>query len=241
MKILRVTTQDELDVALATPAPHEIWICGTGRFVLRENAQHFVRATDKAHVEAWGSSHVVAWESSHVVARESSHVVAWESSHVEASQYVSVTKRARDSLVSISGGVLIEIPALTTAEAWLDYYGVPIVDGVATLFKAVRQSYGSHFHDAFKYLPGSTPAAPDWHPVPECGNGLHFSPAPFMALEFYSLEEEPRFIACPLRVEEIVVHPDGTYLNKVKAPRVALPCYEVDRYGAPLVPQAVAS
>ena len=216
MKYKEVKTQAALDKELAKADPNVIVVCvGKNSFIVR------------------GSSHVVA--------RESSHVVAWESSHVEASQYVSVTKRARDSLVSISGGVLIEIPALNTAEEWLDYYGVPIVDGVATLFKAVRQSYGSHFHDDFKYLPGSTPAAPDWDPVPECGNGLHFSPAPFMALEFYSLEEEPRFIACPLRVEEIVVHPDGTYLNKVKAPRVALPCYEVDRYGAPLVPQAVAS
>lgn len=59
MEIVKVTTQQELDSALASPAPREVWICGTGRFVLRESAQHHVSARESAHVVARESYHGV--------------------------------------------------------------------------------------------------------------------------------------------------------------------------------------
>ena len=79
------------------------------------------------------------------------------------------------------------------------------------------------------YAPGSTPEAPDWDPVPECGSGLHFSFHPGAAKSFDDLAT--RYVGCPIRVSDIVVHPDGDYPGKVKAPRCAAPVYEVDHDG----------
>jgi hypothetical protein len=54
-----------------------------------------------------------------------------------------------------------------------------------------------------------------------------------MCLDFISLDSThaSRFVACPVRVDEIVVHPNAAYPTKVKAPRVCAPCYEVDING----------
>lgn len=83
------------------------------------------------------------------------------------------------------------------------------------------------------HAPGSKPEAPDWDDgKAECGGGLHFSPHPVMALEFNS--KATRFVACSVRVSEIVVHQDAQYPNKVKARRVARPVFEVDRDGEPV-------
>jgi hypothetical protein len=196
--------------------------------VVARGSSH-VEAWGSSHVEAWGSSHVEAWESSHVVARESSHVVAWGSSHVEASDYVSVHKHGTQP--KVKGGVLIEVPRCDTAEKWCAYYGVKVSRGIATLYKAVRDDYRSS--RGMSYAPGTKPEAPDWDPVPECGGGLHFSFHPTAAQSFDP--EASRFLACPVRLDEIVVHADGMYPNKVKAPRVVgRGCVEVDRTGKPI-------
>ena len=82
------------------------------------------------------------------------------------------------------------------------------------------------------YKPGTKPKAPDWDGGgAECGGGLHFSPSPHHALEFNP--EATRFVGCPVLVSEIVVHPNGVYPSKVKAPRVYGKCFEVDLDGNP--------
>ncbi len=50
-----------------------------------------------------------------------------------------------------------------------------------------------------------------------------------MACEFDS--DATKWIACPVKLSEIVTHPDGQYPQKCKAPRVCAPCWEVDRDG----------
>jgi hypothetical protein len=288
MTIARVSTQNELDVALATPAPHEIWICGTGDFVLRDSAQHFVRATDtshvvaresshveargsshvvargsshvvawgsshvvareSSHVEAWESSHVVAWESSHVEARESSHVEAWESSHVVA--WGAVLVRARDranvkaastlivimnhaTTTSIEGGTVVQVPPVTTAEAWCDYYGVEVQDGIAMVYKAVNDAYRSGYD--FPYTPGSIPVASDWDGGrAECGGGLHFSPTPIAAKDFNN--GATRFLACPVRLTDIrAPKANDSHPSKIKASGCCGPVVEVDLWRQPMV------
>jgi len=43
-----------------------------------------------------------------------------------------------------------------------------------------------------------------------------------------------RFLACPVRLDEIVVHSPADHPDKVKAPRVAGPIVEVDERGKPV-------
>ena len=188
-----------------------------------------VVARGSSHVVAWGSSHVEAWGSSHVEARESSHVEARGSSHVEAGQWASVLPgNGRYDEPLITGGVLLERPLLDNADIWLEYHGVPVVDGIATLFKAVDDDYRSTH--GFAYTPGTTPSAPDWDGgAAECGGGLHFCPSAAAAKTFdYSAT---KYVACPVRVADIVVHHPALYPGKIKAPGCAGPVYEVDITG----------
>jgi hypothetical protein len=112
------------------------------------------------------------------------------------------------------------------------------------LYKVVDLSYRSPH--GFDYTPGTTPEAPDWDGgQQECGHGLHFSPSPFHAERFAASDWWPRdlrYVACPVRLADIVVHPNGAYPDKVKAPRCAGPVYEVDLKGDPVpTPEAVAA
>jgi hypothetical protein len=47
-----------------------------------------------------------------------------------------------------------------------------------------------------------------------------------MALEFDN--EATKFMACPVLLKEIKVYKSAIYPQKVKAPRVFKPCYEVN-------------
>jgi hypothetical protein len=204
---------------------------------------------------AWENSqpHVVAWENSqpHVEARENSqpHVVAWENSqpHVEARGNIMLRLTGKISAIATDtcmvylhngavckGGLQSIAKPIITASDWLEFYGVPIKRGIAILYKAVDEDFSTDRARArnISYKPGDTPAAPDWDPIPECGGGLHFCPEPGATLQFNS--DPKHFVACPVKVSEIVVHENAEYPTKVKAPRVYKPCYEVDRYGNPI-------
>jgi hypothetical protein len=229
--------------------------------VARESSQPHVEALESSqpHVEAWESSqphvvargssqpHVVARGSSqpHVVARGSSqpHVVARGSSqpHVVARGYVqlsvagAVTVQATENVrlisdgrATINGGQSIIIDR-SSPEKWCQYYGpAPDQDGIVVLYKAVDDNFRSPHQQS--YAPGTVPRATDWDGGrEECGGGLHFSPYPLAALAFFA--EATRFVACPVYLTDIVVHPNGQYPEKVKAPRCAAPVWEVDRYG----------
>jgi len=124
--------------------------------------------------------------------------------------------------------VLIKLPEIKTALQWCNFYDVKIKKGVVILYKALRNDYKSSW--GFLYSPGTTPTAPDWDGgEKECGGGLNFCPLPVMALGFD--KEATRFMACPVLVKEIKVHKNAVYPNKIKAPRVFQPCYEVDING----------
>jgi hypothetical protein len=188
-----------------------------------------VEARGSSHVEAWGSSHVEARGSSHVVAWESSHVVAWGSSHVVATPQVAIHQHSADA--KVKGGVVIVVKMPKTPLEWCEFYGAKIEDNHAILFKGVNDNFKSP--RGGDYTPGTMPEAPD-RDLPEyrgqeCGGGLHFSPHPPMTFEYNS--SATKFVACPVKLEDIFVHPEAEMPNKVKAPRVSLPCYEVDRYG----------
>jgi len=236
---VEVSNQAELDKALERPNVVPVLI-GNGRFVFW--------GSSSPSIEAWGSSSpsIVAWESS------SPSIVAWESSSpsivargssspsiVVAATAAAVlrawgTKKLKP--VVVEGGRLVELakPDISTAEKWCAYHGVTVEDDVATLYKALDDKFCAHYNH-FPYTPGTEPQAPDWDGgAVECGGGLHFSPTPGHARGFFP--EAKRYVACPVRLADIITSPDGMYPAKVKAPGVCGPVYEVDRHGERVEP-----
>jgi hypothetical protein len=138
-----------------------------------------------------------------------------------------VTRHAKT--VKVDGGVLIEIPAITTVEMWCDYYGLDVVDGVVTLYKGLNAAFTSDHGTT--YAPGTMPVADDWDGgKAECGGGLHFSPRPVNTLHF--APDAVKFVACPVAVADIRVPREGdTFPSKVKARGCCGPVYEVDIHG----------
>ena len=220
-------TQKQLDAALAKSAKTGELVACVGNGYFRIGGSSSVVARGSSSVVAWESSSVVAWESSSVVARGSSSVVARGSSSVVASDFVAVQRHGKSA--NVQGGVLIQIPEITTAKQWLSYYGVPEKHGVALLYKAVNDEWQTD--RGTSYSPGSTPKAADWDGGKfECGGGLHFAFHPHAAKKFYP--QATRFVACPVKVSEIVVHEGAVHPTKIKAPRVVAPgCFEVDAHG----------
>lgn len=155
----------------------------------------------------------------------SSQIRAYGSSHVTASKQVAVTITGKPK---VTGGVQIKYKGPTTTKQWLDNYDVKAVNGVVTLYKIVRDDFKSQFGTS--YAPGTTPRADDWDGgEAECGGGLHFCPIPALCVS--SDSKGTKFVACPVKVSEIVVHANPEYPDKIKAPRVCAPTWEVDING----------
>lgn len=229
-----VSSQNEFDACVAA-----------GNFPVAVGCRIIV--TQSIQLEAGDGATVVARGSSqpHVVARGHCQLSLFSSLFgfgrviAECSDAVSVL--VHGARAEVRGGRVTRVD-ISTQELWCEYYGVDVADGVATLFKAVDSDYSTSRarpRNIF-YRPGETPSAPDWDGgAAECGGGLHFSPTPAMALEFNSGAK--RFVACPVRLADIAVHPDGEYPQKVKARGCCAPVWEVDRRGARIVePSEVA-
>jgi hypothetical protein len=202
-----------------------------------ERAQ--VRAWGRATVAALGSAAVEAWDRTTVAAGDSVSVRAWcaatvtvrDSATVEASEYVSVIREGDGA--NVTGGVVDgtgEVAPIASAEQWCRFHGVEVENGIVTLYKSVDSDYTSRH--GMSYAPGSLPRAADWDDGERtCGGGLHFSPRPYLGLEF--THKPRRYVACPVRLEDIAVGP-GPHQNKVRAKEVCAPVYEVDDNGRPV-------
>ena len=173
---------------------------------------------------ASGSSTVRAYDSSTVRASGAVQVLARQTVKVIATAYVAVT--ILSAHVSVSGGIEIRPPDIDSGSAWCEQYAVEVKRGVAILYKAVDADWKSSYGTTYK--PGSTPSAADWDGgKAECGGGLHFFAHPWMAHRWNS--EFKHIVACPVRVKDIAAHGwSASYPDKVKAPSVCAPCYEVD-------------
>lgn len=140
---------------------------------------------------------------------------------VRAAPTVSIT--TLNESAKIDGGN-VGMVDLGVPMTWCEYYGVPIEGDSVVLFKALDNEYKTNY-TGFPYVPGTTPIAPDWDGgEDECGKGLHFSPSPRHARDFFPSAK--RFCACRVLLAEMVTHPNGKYPQKVKAPR-ALEVWEV--------------
>ena len=222
-----VRTQQELDAALAA---------GEGWIEIRSEAGVWltVSATGSATVTAYGSATVrayatatvTAFGSATVTAFGSATVRAYDSATVSASAHVAV--RVQSAHAVASGGVIIDMSTLdlTNAASWCEHHGVEVVDGVATVFKAVDDSWTTS--RGTDYSPGSLPTALDWRDDHERGGGLHFSPWPWQALEYHP--GATRFVAAGVPIETLRPLVDG--IPQCKVPHVVVACREVTIDGA---------
>jgi hypothetical protein len=193
-------------------------------------------------VRASGSASVTAYDSASVRASGSASVRAYDSASVRAGKYVSVhVDRGNPyNKPKITGGVLIEVPPIDSIESWCDLYGLEILDGAFTAYKALDDDYAtSHSRRAgIFYTPGSDElVAPDWKTQPQCGNGLHVAPTPSHALRYNG--EAKRFISMRVAVADVRPVQVDDDMGKVKARRVFGPFVEVDVDGKPLVAHKV--
>jgi hypothetical protein len=142
-------------------------------------------------------------------------------------------------LVEVDGGGFVNRVNVSTGKDWCEYYGIEIQGDCAVLFKGLNSEFRAQQKD-FLYQPGETQCAPDWDPDPkrECGGGLHFSPSPRHTLQFNGGAE--KFVACLVPIDTILVHWDGSYPEKVRAPATTK-CWEVDIDGKPVEPEKVAA
>jgi len=254
-----VRTQAELDAAIA--AGEQAVIVGGARLaaetkgtaspwfkVLDGFLQLLARESSQPRVEAWGSSQPS------VVARESSQprVVAWGSSQpsVVANGCTQLQVRGAVAVVAaatvailvtggtpkIDGGGFVQRVNRDTPAAWCGYHGVEVRGGIALVYKAVNKDFRSE--RGGDYTPGKIPAADGWNDL-ECSSGLHFSPTPGHAQAFFR-DAGVRFVACPVALADMMVHPNGAYPEKCKAKRMAATGWEVTIDGDP-VPGAVVA
>ena len=215
-----------------------------GSAMVRARGSAMVRARDSATVQAYGSAMVRARDSATVQAAESATVQAYGSAMVQAADSATVIARGsaivwatsrvaihlHSSHATIHGGVLIDHTAEPSeTPAWCQWHDVSVVDGIATLYKAVSDSWTTdHGTD---YTPGTLPACDDWRDDNNCIGGLHFSPLPIQALAYHP--EATRFVAVGVRVDEL--RPIPGRIAKAKAPRVVVACREVDIDGKDVI------
>ena len=252
--MIEIRNQRELDRALATTgngrdeliacfgsAEYTLW--GNATATLWENATATLRGNatatlrENATATLWENATATLWENATATLRGNATATLWGNATARAfgSGTIEAGRNAvvldHDSQSQITGGRILEMARPKTPAEWCEHYGVEVVNGNAILFKSLYEDFTSgHFTPAgqrVSYAPGSTPEAPDWDGGEnECGGGLHFSPHPVMADDFGA---EEKHAACPVPLAEIVVHPDGSMPQKVKARRVVEPgCWEVD-------------
>ncbi len=191
----------------------ELW--GNASADLRENARAPLRENTSATL--WGNSSATRW--GNASAELSRFTVAW----------------LRSPWAKATGtGHVIDMTAVDLGDPalWADFHGVKVVDGIATVYKALKDHYGTdRLGWEGKYAPGETPEAPDWRDDASCGGGLHFSPTPRQASEY--LEDATRWVKVGVELATLRPILDGG-TPKCEAPKVVVPCVEVDINGEPV-------
>ena len=102
-----------------------------------------------------------------------------------------------------------------TQKDFINIYGCD--DGYVTLYKSVNPKNGRDFYsDTIEYKGVVT--CPDWNPDHdiECGNGLHLSPLPHLAL----LYNQGKLLKCKVHKNDFVVYPNN--ITKVRCKKVTV-------------------
>ena len=199
--------------------------------ILRGNSHAELRGN--SHAELWGNSHAELWGNASATLWGNSHAELWGNSHAVLSRFTVAWLHS--PLAKATGtGHVIDMAAVDLGDPalWADFHGVKVVDGIATVYKALKDHFGTgRLGWEGKYAPGETPEASDWRDDASCGGGLHFSPTPRQASDY--LWGATRWVK--VGVELATLRPIlGGGSPKCKAPKVVVPCVEVDINGEPV-------
>jgi hypothetical protein len=244
VEFVNVSSQQELDKAIANgdvPVCREGFYSLSGNATARLSGNATARLSGNATARLSGnataelSGNATAELSGNATARLSGNATARLSGNATAhgSKYTAIHRLAKTTKAT-GGGVVIEVPEITTMEQFFDYYGVDVKRGKATVYKIVDGEWSTG--RGVIYAPGSKPSCGDWSATPCCGGGLHFSPRPFMARKY---GDGSRFVACEIKLADAVVITDGGQPDKVKA-KACKVLFECDEDGEP-VAEAVAA
>jgi hypothetical protein len=144
---------------------------------------------------------------------------------------VVVTRQSANA--TVKGGVLIDMTTvdLTDPVTWCEHVGVTVVDGVATLFKALDADLtAGQEYTPTRYEPGDTATAGDWRDDNQCGHGLHLSPTVSCATTYRC--DAARWVRVEVPIADLrPILGSGAAKCKVRSCGVVA---EVDRYGRDL-------
>lgn len=208
-------------------ATHRVYVSAHKQAFIIARSNAVIHARDACRIDAGGTARVIALDRSRIIVQD------WAS--VQADGRAKVYKPTiAEGEISLGPNATVVRPALYDVVNWCVFYGVKVSGDTAILYKAVDEDYSTSFarEVGIYYKPGAMPEASDWDDgKDECGGGLHFSPAPIYALDFY--QYPAHFIACPVRLKDMRSQTVPVYPSKIKAQRVCQPCFEVDIRGEP--------
>ena len=227
--IMKVTTQEELDEALAagiidmlidrpygaTPLDIEnkkVRLWGNSRANLRGNSRADLRGNSRA--DLWDNASAILWDNASAILKK--FTVVW--------------KKSVDATITGTGHV-IDMTAidLSKREDWTKYTGALVdEDGQIHLYKAVDDNLESAYSkDKFAYTVGSIVEPEWWDDHNVCGNGIHLCPSPQHARDHFP--DATRFLEVTCDAATFV--PIDT--SKIKTAQ-AYVLREVDINGTPL-------
>jgi hypothetical protein len=215
----------------------QVRVCAWDEATVRAGGATSVYAWGRARVDAHDAAHVDAWQAAGVRAHGSSEVDARGAATVELqgrasakpTPYVTVLRRRNQRLE-------VEQPPSGDAERvksleWCVFQGVPVVAEAVTLYKAVDDDFRAPCGAV--YAPGSVPDAGAFEEgEDQHGHGLHLWPHPSLALEF--APQAARFVACSVRISDLLAQSGNAYRTKTRVRRISAPLYEVSLDGKPV-------
>ena len=220
MKEIICSTQKELDSALKEKDV----------IVIIQNTKTEVFIYDNSTVTAYGNSTVRAYGNSTVTAYDNSTVRAYDNSTVRAyDNYVSI--EAFMLAVVIMIGCVCKIKKSKTVQviknkiaqydkkSFVQIHKENILDkDTIKLFKSVRKDNRKDFYtNSIKYDGEVT--CPDFNPSKEieCGEGLHLSPYPELALDY---SPDGLVLECAVKIKDFVVYTHN--ITKVRCKKVTV-------------------
>ena len=231
---LLVQSQYELDKALAEGIAHLRIEHPLGIYLtIADDPGFWLTLWGNSRAELWGNSRATLRGNSRATLRGNASAELLENSRAELSRFTVAWLHSLRAKTAGLGHV-IDMTAVDRGDpaVWADFHGVKVVDGIATVYKALRDHYGTdRLGWEGKYAPGETPEASDWRDDASCGGGLHFSPTPRQASEY--LEGATRWVKVGVELATLRPILDGG-APKCKAPKVVVPCVEVDINGEPV-------
>ena len=243
--IKTVTTQDELDEALAagiidllidrpddaTPLDIEnkkVRLWGNSSAILRDNSRADLR--DNSRAILWDNSRADLRDNSRADLRDNSSADLWCKSSADLKKFTVAWKKSVDATITGTGHV-IDMTAidLSKREDWTKYTGALVdEDGQIHLYKAVDDNLESAYsRDKFAYTVGSIVEPERWEDNNFCGNGIHLCPSPQHARDHFT--DAKRFLEVTCDAATFV--PIDT--SKIKTAK-AYVLREVDICGDPL-------